>query len=111
MGNPKRGPVVGVSRWRNRGEHIGTARHGGKRTMGTTARHGADPAAVACRAGERGVSARPLDAGHRGTNYFLQNGFDGYTPKQRRRAQKKARQAYVRNPTRATGSPEAGVSL
>jgi DNA-binding IclR family transcriptional regulator len=109
MGNPKRGPVVGVSRWRNRGEHIGTARQGGKRTMGTTARHGGDPATAARIAGERGVSATPMSPGQRVDAYWAANGRTRLTPKQSRRIEKKYRRNGHLAP-RATGT-EAGVSL
>lgn len=52
-----------------------------------------DPAIAARRAGDRGWHADPIDTTRRATNYVLQNGGWIYTPKQRRRAQKKHQRA------------------
>jgi hypothetical protein len=108
----KRGPVSGVSKWQTPAapaHTIPTVQAAG--TVRYSPRHGVDRASAARVAGERGVSARPMPRECRESIYYSDNGGRFLTPKQRRRVEHKARRAYVRNPTRATGSPEAGVSL
>lgn len=75
-------------RWRNRNEHIGTARTGGRTPV---PRHREDPAVAARRAGERGRHAQPMDSARRCEIYNRQTGRtrQDLTPKQRRRANRK----------------------
>jgi hypothetical protein len=88
-------------RWRNRQEHVGTARNGGKKS---TARHREDPAVAARRAGDRGRHAEPMPTARRSEIYTRQTGRtrQDLTPKQRRRANAKLfgelRRIYLADP-------------
>lgn len=90
MGNvARRSPVNGVSRWRNRNDHIGVAPGSGNKSTAAVPRHREDPATAARRAGDRGHSAGPMDVRRRTLAYQAQNGSGKLTPAQRRRINKK----------------------